>query len=184
MSSLNIANFGGKDESKVMTLSTGYKAIFRPVSTALIQRLASKVEDPPVPTYFDENKGREVENPLDPDYARALDKANEKRGLAVMDALIQMGVELVDPIPVEPTMKSRENGELLEAPKWLWQLKKLGTFEIEETVAEIMEDELLMEFVFKRYIAVGKDDLDLVRELSVDDRDVEEAEAQFRGKTS
>lgn len=122
----------------IITLSTGDKARVVPVAANLIQKVRSQIKPPPVPMWYDENKGKDVENPNSPDYVQALKDLEQERGLAVVDALILFGVELLDGVP--------------EDKSWL---KKLALLKIEVD----QDDPLDVEFAYKKYIAVSSDDL-------------------------
>ena len=97
-------------EKGVYVTSTGYRTRLVPVAGYLIDDIVAQVEDPPIPMFFNEDKGREEENPLDPNYLDALNKARFKRVSAQADALILFGIELLDPMP--------------EDDKWLKKFKR------------------------------------------------------------
>lgn len=147
---------------RVRVLSTGYRARLKPVAASLVDEVTARIEDPPVPTWFNPEKEREEENPHDPAYQRAVAKAERARAGAATDALIMFGVELVDPLP--------DNG-------WERQLRLLG-IEVDA------EDVLGREFYFKKYIAVGSEDLILVSTLTgLTQADIDQAVRSFQGHT-
>src|SRR5512144_292538 len=100
MGDIPAAEVARERADQVRTLSTGYRAIVRPVSASLIDDVTSRVEYPSVPEFFNEEKGRPEPNPMDPEYVRQVAAANRQRGVAAVDAIIMFGVELIDPIPV------------------------------------------------------------------------------------
>lgn len=154
----------------VVTLSTGYKARIVPVSASLIDQVTSRVKDPEVPMWMNEDKGREEPNPADPIYLNALDEAAKERGLAAMDALIMFGVELEEEQP--------GNLEGPDGQKWLRKLRFIG-IEVDT------EDPFELEFYFKKYVAVSAEDVNLVTSRSgMSAADVEAAERSFRRKAS
>jgi hypothetical protein len=150
-----------------ITLSTGVRAVIVGVSPTLVEEAQARIPDPPIPMWHDPEKDRDVENPTDPLYKRALAKTNRARGLAAYDVLIMMGLELVEEVP--------QDG------KWLQKLKmldKLGHFDLSEFD---MTDPFEREFVYKRHLAAAQADIDLVLAVSgMDLGDVEIAEDSFR----
>lgn len=151
------------EETKVITLSTGVKAILTPVSASLIDEVTARVKDPEVPMWMNEDKGREEPNPSDPRYLAELENAERERGKAAMDALVMFGVQLVDPIP--------------EDNEWLSKLKFLGV--VEDKELSPME----REFAYKKYIAVSATDIGKITGMSgVASEELAQAEATFQRK--
>lgn len=149
-------------------LSTGVRARLSPVAASLVQQVTSKVEDPPVPMWFDEGKQRDVANPNDPAYLKALERTASKRGEAAMDAMILFGVELIDGLP--------EDDEWL---KKLMIMSKLGHIDIS---AYDTSDPLEKEFLYKKFVAIASDDLVRLSTLTrLSEEDVQAAAAGFRG---
>ena len=74
-----------------ITLSTGDKAILKPVTASLIDAVTSRIEDPKPPMWHNESKGIDEPNPSHPDYLAAVDDANRRRGIAAMDAMVMFG---------------------------------------------------------------------------------------------
>ena len=147
---IDVANKTKKD--RVVTLSTGVRAILTPVASTLIQDVMSEVPDPPVPMWMNPEKEREEENPLDPEYIRAMREAEKKRSDAALDAVILFGVELPDGIP--------------EDNRWLKNLQYLQKRGRIDLSAFDLEDEFEREFVYKRYVAVAGEDFNTIAELS------------------
>lgn len=163
------------DEGTPIKLSTGRGyAIFRPISTILITDAQATVKDPPVPTFFNEEKGREEENPNHPDYINAVNEAMVKRFFRVIDAVVLFGMTLCDE-------DGNESG-LPEDSSWLKQLKfleKRGSVDLSEFD---LDDDFDLEFLFKRYIAVGNTELTLLTSLSgVTEEEITRAEESFPG---
>lgn len=149
-----------------ITLSTGVRAILRPVSASLISEVMATVEDPEIPTWEHPDKGRVEPNPDDPTYLKELSKAEQRRGQASVDAVIMFGVELVDPLPVD--------GHWLKKLKFMAKrgMVKLDDFDL--------DDELDMEFLFKRYVAVANEDIVTIGRLSgLNQEALQEAERSF-----
>ena len=143
-----------------VTLLTGAKATLHPVSPALIQDVQVSIQNPPVPVFHNEEKGRDEENPSDPAYLAALERAEMERTQAVMDAQIMMGVELVPGYQIPPG--------------WAKRLKRLG-LEFDE------KDPDEVEFTFKKY-GVSNSHLILLGKLSgISEEDIERFRDLFRG---
>lgn len=151
---------------KVTTLSTGVRARLTPVSGALISDVVSKIKDPIVPTFHNADKDREEPNPSDPSYIAALAEAERQRGQASIDAVIMFGIELVDSLP--------------ENDQWLLNLKRLEKKGLLDLSEYDLEDLIDVEYLYKKYIAVGNADFTLLAKLSgVTQEDIAKAEAGF-----
>lgn len=140
----------GRDQ--IRTLSTGVRVRLVPVSAALLSEVTSRIKDPQVPLWRNEDKGRDEPNPSDPEYLRELDEASTKRGMAAMDAMVMFGVDLVDGVP--------------EDDSWLKKLRfmeKKGFLDLSEYD---LEDGFDCEFLYKRYIAIDNDTLTNIASLS------------------
>jgi hypothetical protein len=156
------------NEKGIVTLSSGYKGRIHPVSAKLIDEVASTIPSPEVPKQFIEAKGREEYNPLDPEYQRAVADADRQRGLAVTEALVMFGVELVDAVPPVDT--------------WLPKLQYMAKRGRLDLTAFDLLDPMDLEFLFKNYIAVATPDLVYVSMASgLTSREVSQAVAGFPG---
>jgi hypothetical protein len=156
------------NQDGILTLSTGYRAKIRPVSAQLLDSAMSRIKDPPVPEIYLEEKGRNEPNPNDPQYLKDLDEANHKRSMASVDVLILMGVQLVDPVPND-----------IEWLVGLQQLERLGLFDLSPYD---LTNERDREFVFKRFVAVGNEDLKMITaKMGITEADIKAAEAAFSG---
>lgn len=131
-----------------VTLSTGYRAFIRPVSATLILEVSGKIEDPPVPRVWNKEREEEMENPDDPSYLKAVEKADAERSMAGMDAMVLFGVELVDPLP--------------EGDRWLKKLQYMERRGMLDLSKFDLTDPIDKEFLFLRYIAVAGEDLALI----------------------
>jgi len=108
-------------------------------------------------------------NPNDPDYAIALREIAQKRGTAMIDAMIIMGVELVDGMP--------------DDEEWL------GTLEFNQKITGVpdlsnydLEDEREKEFVFKKFYAIGRDGMEqMAKSTGVTEEGVHDALSSFPG---
>jgi hypothetical protein len=152
----------------VITLSTGIRARLKPVAASLINEVTNRVRDPKVPMWHDPDKDRDVPHPDDPEYLEARLEAQQKRSSAALDAMILFGVELVDGVPDES--------------EWLPKLQfmaKAGHISLE---GYDLTSEFEREFVFKKYIAVGTNDLDTVGSLmGITEEAVKRAAESFPG---
>lgn len=143
----------------IVTLSTGIKARILPVSASLIEEVTSRIPDPEIPMYYNDNKEREEPNPSDPKYVVGLAKATKVRGQAAMDAMIMFGLELVDPVPSDT--------------KWIWKLKRTG-------IEFDTNDEFEKEFAYKKYVACGnKDMMEIGRKAGINKEAIDEASKKF-----
>lgn len=155
---------------KIVTLSTGVRARLVPVGVNLVRDAAMHIQDPPVPRFLNEDKGREEENPNDPAYLAACAEAERRREAAGMDALILFGVELVDGPP-------QDDGWLRK----LQFLAKRGELDLDRFD---LDDPLEREFLYKKYVAVGSLDLIALGQVSgISRREVKAALDSFPGDT-
>lgn len=165
---VQVAKERAGNRDSVVTLSTGVRVKINPVSATLIDKVQTKVKDPTPPDVFIDEKGRSEPNYSDPDYLRAIDRANTDRVVAAMDALILFGVELVDGLP--------ENDTWL---KNLRLLEKIGELDLSDLD---LDDQFEAEFAYKRYIALAPQDIAIVAAATgLSEGDVAVAEATFRG---
>lgn len=155
---------------KTHTLANGDKVFLTPVAPGLLQAALSGIIEPSVPMWYNEDKGREEENPNDPTYLAALNNIPVQQSKAMLDCAILFGAQLVDGVPPEE--------EWLPKLKFLIKLKHLDLSDYD------LEDELEREFVYKKFIAFGKTDFDTVSDYSgITEEDVAEAAAGFRDQT-
>lgn len=143
-----------------VTLLTGAKATLHSVSPVLIQDVQMAIENPTVPTHWNEVKERDEENPNDPSYLAALEQAEAQRTQAVMDAQVMFGVEL--------------KGGFEVPPKWIKRLKRLG-LEFDE------DDPDEVEFAYKKYGVSNTIMVLLARLSGISEEDVERFRDLFRG---
>lgn len=162
----DVATESGGNE--IVTTVTGVRLKLVPVSTALIEEVTSRIEEPPVPMWHNEAKNRDEPNPDDPTYLKAVEKVGRDRGIAVMDAMCMFGVELVDGMP--------------EDASWLKKLlfmEKRGQVNLKNYD---LEDPLDLEFLYKRYVVVDNEIIGRVSDIStLTPESIERAEGRFRG---
>lgn len=163
---LVVAHEIAKGVDDIITLSTGYRAKIKPVSVTLIDAAVSKIVDSDPPMVMIEDKGREEPNPFDPTYRKILEENIHKRSMASVDVMILMGVKLLDPVP--------------DDIEWLVPLKQLQRLGHIDLSMYDLKDDLDREFIFKRFVAVGNDDLKLVTSrMGISEVDMKAAEAAF-----
>ena len=152
-----------------VTLSTGIKVRLIPVAASLIGDVASQIKDPEVPMQYMEEKQREEPNPNHPEYKKALREAEIERSNAALEALVMFGVELVDGVP--------------PVAEWLPKLRFLEKRGRLSLKAYDLKDDLELEFVFKRYVAMSQSDIMAVMRISgVNEEDISQAAESFRSE--
>lgn len=103
-----------------ITLSTGVVLKAKPVSRNIFADILSEYVAPRVPTYYNEDKGREEDNPQDPDYLVEMQRYNTQLARAISDALIVLGTELdskPDDVPSQDDATWLEEVSLLRVYK-------------------------------------------------------------------
>lgn len=159
-----------EEKSDVVTLSTGYRAIIKPVSARLMQAVMAKFPEPQVPIVYNEERGRKEEDPFNDEYRARLSEIIQQKAAASLDTMAMFGIELVDPIPDDST--------------WLAKLRLFDQLGLLDLTEYDLEDETTKEFLFKRYIALGNADLVKISMLSgIRSADIKAAEETFQGST-
>lgn len=97
----------GDNNSRDHVLFTGVRIRPKQVSVQTLQRARSMIVDPSVPKQYDPETDTWLENELHPAYERAVALATQKRDEAENNALLLLGVGLVDPIPPDDTWVKR-----------------------------------------------------------------------------
>lgn len=140
-----------------------------PVSIQLIQDVEATIEEPQPPMWANPEKdGREEPNPSDPEYLRARARATRQRNIAVMDAMVMMGVELVEGLP--------------EDDSWLDKIKQLEKRKMLSLESFDLDDPIDREFLYKRYVIANGEVIELISKAAgVSEEAVREAEASFPG---
>lgn len=130
----------------------GIKVRIEPVPVNLIDDVTSRIKDPDVPTFYNEDKEREEPNPNDPQYLRDCEEAEMTRNRAAMDAMVLFGIDLVEGLP--------------EDDSWIKKLKYLERLERINLSNYDLDDELDREFLFKRYIVADANIIGLISQAS------------------
>lgn len=150
-------------------LSSGVVMRPRRVPNLLFAEVVSRFKAPKVPRFHNPDTGREEENPSDPAYTEAFNEYQAQLSMAIIDAMILMGTEVVS---VPRTMERAEDD------LWTRKLKALGV--------PITDDPLVRYLAWvKYYAAEGQDDVQTImtavgRMSGVSEEDVNDAVSQFR----
>lgn len=102
---------------EAVSLSNGIVLRLRDVPPYALQNAATKFPPPTIPVVYIEDKGREEENPLDPDYLKALQTHSVKQLELAVDVLLLLGTSLL-------TKPEGEEGP--EDNEWHERLTELG----------------------------------------------------------
>lgn len=111
------------DESKdgsapggIIELSNGIRLRVQRVAPLAIREATLRVEKPRPPKVLIEEKGREEENPADPDYLRELEEYEEATGLAAVNVVLLKGTSIEH---VPEGMSRLEDGDWVEDCQFL-----------------------------------------------------------------
>ncbi len=155
-------------QNRIIELPYGVRAKLNPVSAALIDDVTSRVKEPEVPMVYIEDKDRTEPNPLDPRYLRELAEVNNLRGRAAMDALVMLGIELIDGLPTDTG--------------WLIKLRYLEKLDRIDLSAYNLEDEMDLTYLFLRYVAIDNSVIGKISAISgISQAEVLQAEDSFPG---
>lgn len=106
------AEAGRQNQSEEeITLQNGIVLKLKTVPAAMVRRVATKVEKPKIPR-TDAGKGREEENPTDPEYLDRMDEYHYVVGEATVNVILSMGVEVIS---VPENMSKIEDDDWTEA---------------------------------------------------------------------
>ena len=86
-------------QDNVYVSDSGVQLKLKRVNSFLVLQAQQQVEMPQVPVVYLEDKGREEENPNDPNYLRAVQEANIKRADRSINLLLGFGTEVLNPLP-------------------------------------------------------------------------------------
>lgn len=108
----------------IFTTSEGLKFKLYKVNSHIILEANKQMREPKVPVVFIADKGREEENPNDPDYQAALQNFNMERGLLVVNTHLAFGTKLMsqDNLP--------EGKQRLEEDEWTEDLREMFGIEV------------------------------------------------------
>jgi len=102
------------EQSGLITLSTGVILTPTIVPNMLYLEIMGRFKAPKIPRFFNEDLGREEENPNHPDYIAEMQEYTQEMSKAMIDLMILFGTEINKcPKGVDP----------LESSKWVNKLK-------------------------------------------------------------
>jgi len=154
-------------------LASGYWAIVSPVSAPLIDEAAARIKEPEVPIVFIEDKGRSEPNPNDPEYLKALERLDTERALASVEAIIMMGVDIVN--------EDGSEFEYNKEDKWFTKVSYLAKRNRISLDEYDLDDPFDLEFVFKKYVAVSAADIAMITAISgLNAEEIDQAVKTFR----
>lgn len=164
------------NDKGITQLSTGYYARIVSVSASLIEESQASVPYPEVPTWYNEDAQREEENPNHPDYLKAIEEVERRKTMMAIDAMILFGVDIVD--------EDGNDYEISTDAKWFKRIllmDRRGYINLDEFD---LEDPLDIEWLFKKYVAIGAPDLEkIARASNLSEADVQEASATFQNNS-
>lgn len=154
-----------------VTLSTGVVLRLQAVPRNLFADIIGRedLQPPPVPVAYNPDKGRDEENPHDPEYLKRTRTYEAKLARSISDALIGWGTELVSKPEALPSDKDRE---------WVARVKMVGTYDLTTKVGRYV--------AWVKTVAMDTDaDFRLItsgvkRLMGVPEGDVAEAAKRFR----
>lgn len=129
---------------EILTLTSGVRVRVKPVSSQFRDMAQARIPDPEVPMWHDPAEDRDVPNPDDPAYRKALEDVALKRSQAVTDALVMFGVELVDGMP--------QDGD------WLERLQFMAKHAMIELDGFDLDCPIDREYLYKRYVVIADAD--------------------------
>lgn len=164
------------NEDGIVKLSTGVLVKISSVSASLVEAAQGAVPPPEVPIWHNEVADRDEENPNHPKYLQDLQQWEIQRTLAAVDVMLMFGVTLVD-----------EDGLEVEVDKgrWVQKLKFLEKHNLLDMSDFDLEDSFDREFIYKKYVAIGAPDIQLIAQASsLSEEDVAKATEAFQDNTS
>lgn len=81
-------------ERGLVTLSNGIVLRCRPIPPFVLRQAGSRIEEPEVPIFHNEAKGRDEENPEDPEYKKACEEYKLRVGDAGMNVMLAVGTSI------------------------------------------------------------------------------------------
>jgi len=137
-----------------------------PVPPQMIDEVSNRIKDPEVPMWKNPDKDRDEPNPNDPVYKKAMEETVRQRGLAAIDTMCLLGIELVDGMP--------------EDERWLSKLRYMEKRGLLSLSAYDLNDPLDKEFLFKRFMVASNEIIQaLTRVSGITSEEVAKAEQSF-----
>lgn len=130
---LQVLPDGDKPRTSRYQASSGVVLRLRKVPSLVLSEAAKRMVEPKVPTYYDEESGRERDNPNDPAYLAAVDKFKYDQGMLSFSVYFSLGTQVLS-VPEkdafdEPFPKWDDPGwedDLVEASKGFLNVAKDG----------------------------------------------------------
>ncbi len=160
------------DQDAVYELSNGVKVRLRKMSPVLLAAVATNVGqgEPQVPMVYNEDKERDEDNPLDPDYVAEHDRWAAGRGIRLMRALVA-GATSLDHCPDDVMgHDSEEFADFLELMEIPLSPSTQGRYAQWVMYVGVQDQEQMADF-----------SATLMRMAGAREEDVAEAQALFRG---
>ncbi len=149
-----------------LKLSTGVRARVMPVPSAVLEDALARLKPPAVPLWHNPDKDRDEENPADPDYLAAVRQHQIDQFRIMRDVFAIFGLEV----------------EVPPDDAWVRRLRLAERQGAVDLAGYDLDDPVDREFVYKRYVALGRDDDRLVsRVWGVVPEEVDAAADFFRG---
>lgn len=95
-----------RPRADTLRLSNGVVLRIKSVPPLLLRAVATKIPEPEVPIWHNEEKDRDEPNPADPDYIAALAKRDELQSMAIADMALMKGTEIFEVPAGFPTPES------------------------------------------------------------------------------
>lgn len=106
----------GREADNIVVLSNGVRLRAQPVPPLLFQQVASRFKLPEPPVVYIEEKARSEPNPNDPTYLAECQRIEEAQRVAMLDAAIMMGIQVIH---VPETVIAPESDDWVEAVEYL-----------------------------------------------------------------
>lgn len=160
------------EQDAVYELSNGVKVRLNKMSPVLLAQIATNVGEgePKVPSTYNEDKEREEDNPLDPDYIADHDRWAAGRGIRLMRALVAGATTLEhcpDDVMAHDSQDFADFMELMEIPL---SPSAQGRYTQWVMYVGVQDQEQMADFSAR-----------LMRMAGAREEDVAEAQALFRG---
>jgi len=161
----------------VYVCENGLKLKLRPVRQLIIYEAERKLTPPRVPTFYNEQKGRDEPNPADPAYQDAFRQYQYTRGMIAVDTYYILGTKPIEPLPADV--------DPVDSPNWVDMLEATGA-----NISDIPPSGPRRYLAWLKYHAVPDTDMNvLINRISllsggVSEEQVRQAEAVFRGNAA
>ncbi len=150
-------------------MSSGVVFAVRPIPAHFIYEVTKRFERPKVPVYFNKDKGRDEENPNDPNYLEELERHRADVSNASTDVALLRGTDMVEKPDKLPGPDDQE---------WIAEMQVLGHPMVDNPRARYLA------WVKAIAAPTGDDILKLIGELGrltgVSEEDTDEAVERFR----